>query len=101
MIELNRAVAIAMAYGPAAGLELVDALLAEPSLKAYHLLPSVRGDFLEKLGRFEEARLEFERAATLTRNARERGVLQERAAACARAGDGASFASATPTDEQR
>src|SRR5204863_3343132 len=61
VIELNRAVAIAMAYGPAAGLELVDALLAEPSLKAYHLLPSVRGDFLEKLGRFEEARLEFER----------------------------------------
>ena len=82
-MELNRAVAVAMAYGPAAGLELVDALTEEPSLKAYHLLPSVRGDLLAKLGRFEEARAEFERAAALTRNARERELLLERAAACA------------------
>jgi RNA polymerase sigma factor (sigma-70 family) len=82
VVELNRAVAVAMAYGPAAGLELVDALTSEPSLKAYHLLPSVRGDFLQKLGRFDEARAEFERAAALTRNARERTLLLERAAAC-------------------
>ena len=73
-----------MAFGPAAGLELVDALTSEPSLKAYHLLPSVRGDLLAKLGRFDEARAEFERAASLTRNARERKLLLERAAACAR-----------------
>ena len=72
-----------MAFGPAAGLELVDALTSEPSLKAYHLLPSVRGDLLFKLGRFGEARGEFERAAALTRNARERELLLERAAACA------------------
>ena len=84
IVELNRAVAIAMAFGPAAGLELVDALTAEPSLKAYHLLPSVRGDLLAKLGRFDEARAEFERAASLTRNARERALLLERAAACER-----------------
>jgi RNA polymerase sigma factor (sigma-70 family) len=84
VVELNRAVALSMAYGPAAGLELVDTLLAEPSLKAYHLLPSVRGDFLAKLGRLDEARAEFERAASLTRNARERTLLLERAAACAR-----------------
>ena len=71
-MELNRAVAVAMAFGPAAGLELVDALTSEPSLEAYHLLPSVRGDLLAKLGRFDEARVEFERAASLTRNARER-----------------------------
>ena len=71
-----------MAFGPAAGLELVDALSAEPSLEDYHLLPSVRGDLLAKLGRFEEARAEFERAASLTRNARERDLLLERAAAC-------------------
>jgi len=71
-----------MAYGPQAGLELVDALAAEPSLKSYHLLPSVRGDFLKKLGRFPEARAEFERAASLTRNARERQFLLERAQAC-------------------
>ncbi len=79
VVELNRAVAIAMAFGPAAGLELVDALTAEPSLQNYHLLPSVRGDFLFKLGRFEEARAEFQRAASLTRNARERELLLERA----------------------
>ena len=85
VVELNRAVAVAMAYGPAAGLELVDALLSEPSLERYHLLPSVRGDFLFKLGRFEEARTELARAATLTRNTRERELLLERAAAAARA----------------
>lgn len=82
VVELNRAVAVAMAFGPAAGLELVNALLAEPSLKQYHLLPSVRGDFLFKLGRLGEARDEFERAAKLARNTRERDFLLERAAAC-------------------
>jgi RNA polymerase sigma-70 factor, ECF subfamily len=82
VVELNRAVAVAMAFGPAAGLELVDALTSEPSLKSYHLLPSVRGDLLVKLGRFDEARVELERAASLTRNARERELLLERAAAC-------------------
>jgi RNA polymerase sigma factor (sigma-70 family) len=82
IVELNRAVAVAMAQGPAAGLELVDALAAEPSLKGYHLLPSVRGDLLAKLGRAVEARAEFERAAALTRNARERSLLLERAATC-------------------
>jgi RNA polymerase sigma-70 factor, ECF subfamily len=85
VVELNRAVALAMAFGPAAGLKLVDALVSEPSLKTYHLLPSVRGDLLAKLGRFEEARAEFERAASLTRNARERALLVDRAAACANA----------------
>jgi len=84
VVELNRAVAVSMASGPAAGLELVDALTAEPSLEGYHLLPSVRGDLLAKLGRFDEARDEFERAASLTRNGRERRLLLERAAACAR-----------------
>jgi RNA polymerase sigma-70 factor (ECF subfamily) len=79
IVELNRAVALAMAFGPAAGLELVDALSSEPSLEAYHLLPSVRGDLLGKLGRFDEARIEFERAASLTRNARERELLLDRA----------------------
>ena len=78
-MELNRAVALSMAYGPAAGLELVEALKEEPTLKTYHLLPSVRGDLLAKLGRFEEARTEFERAASLTRNARERELLLKRA----------------------
>jgi RNA polymerase sigma factor (sigma-70 family) len=82
IVELNRAVAIAMAFGPAAGLEIADALTSEPSLKAYHLLPTVRGDLLAKLGRFDEARAEFERAASLTRNARERALLLERAAGC-------------------
>lgn len=80
VVELNRAVAIAMAFGPAAGLELADALLTEPSLKEYYLLPAVRGDFLTKLGRFDEARAELARAASLTRNARERELLLERAA---------------------
>ncbi len=83
VVELNRAVALGMAFGPAAGLELVDTLTSEPSLKAYHLLPSVRGDLLKKLGRLDEARAEFERAASLTRNRRERTLLLERAAACA------------------
>jgi len=83
VIELNRAVALAMLFGPEAGLTLVDALTAEPALKTYHLLPSVRGDLLQKLGRFDEARAEFERAAKLTRNERERRLLLDRAAACA------------------
>ena len=83
IIELNRAVAVSMASGPAAGLELVDELLSERSLQGYHLLPSVRGDLLAKLGRLEEARTEFERAASLTKNARERALLLERAAKCA------------------
>ncbi|MGI8496788.1 MAG: RNA polymerase sigma factor [Gemmatimonadaceae bacterium] len=83
VVELNRAVAIAMAYGAAAGLELVDDLASERSLESYHLLPSVRGDLLAKLGRKDEARAEFERAASLTRNARERDLLLDRAAACA------------------
>jgi RNA polymerase sigma-70 factor, ECF subfamily len=83
VVELNRAVAVAMAFGPAAGLELVEALGSEPALESYHLLPSVRGDLLAKLGRSREARAEFERAAGLTRNARERTLLLERAAACA------------------
>ena len=84
VIQLNRAVAVGMASGPADALAIVDSLRAEPSLAGYHLLPSVRGDLLFKLGRFEEARAEFERAATLTRNARERKLLTERAAACVR-----------------
>jgi RNA polymerase sigma factor (sigma-70 family) len=84
VVDLNRAVAVAMAFGPAAGLALIDDTLAsEPSLKAYHLLPSVRGDFLFKLGRLTEAQVEFERAASLTRNARERELLIGRARACA------------------
>lgn len=83
VIELNRAVAVAMAFGPAAGLELVDELTSERSLQNYHLLPSVRGDLLKKLSRFDEARAEFERAASLTQNARERDLLLKRAEACA------------------
>lgn len=83
IVELNRAVAVAMAFGPAAGLEIVDTLTSEPSLQKYHLLPSVRGDLLAKLGRFDEARPEFERAAAFTQNARERALLLERARACA------------------
>jgi len=83
VIELNRAVAVSRAYGPAAGLELADALAGEPVLRGYHLLPVVRGDLLEQLGRREEARAEFERAAAMTRNERERAVLLARAEACA------------------
>jgi len=82
VVELNRGVAVAMAYGPAAGLEIVDALVSEPSLQSYHLLPGARGDLLFKLGRFGEARAEFERAADLARNSREKTLLLERAAAC-------------------
>nr|WP_240433446.1 RNA polymerase sigma factor [Solimonas sp. K1W22B-7] len=82
VVDLNRAVALAMAYGPAAGLELVDALQSEAALKNYHLLPGVRGDLLFKLGRLDEARTEFERAAALTRNSRERDLMLRRAAEC-------------------
>jgi RNA polymerase sigma factor (sigma-70 family) len=82
VVELNRAVAVSMAFGPEQGLEIVDRLASEPALKKYHLLPSVRGDFLKKLGRLDEAREEFERAAAMTRNERERKLLLERAAAC-------------------
>jgi len=83
VVELNRAVAVASAFGPAAGLELLDALRGEPSLRAYHLLPSVRGDLLARLGRFQEAQAELQRAASLASNARERGLLLDRARACA------------------
>jgi predicted RNA polymerase sigma factor len=83
IVELNRAVAVSMAEGPAAGLAIVDELAAEPSLRGYHLLPSVRGDLLAKLGRFAEARTELERAAAMTRNEREKTLLLARAAACA------------------
>jgi predicted RNA polymerase sigma factor len=82
VVDLNRAVAVAMAFGPQAGLDLVDALKSDAALANYHLLPSVRGDLLAKLGRLNEARDELERAASLTRNARERGLLLERARAC-------------------
>ena len=83
VVELNRAVAFGMAYGPQSGLDVVDTLVEEPTLRNYHLLPSVRGDLLKKLGRLSEARQEFERAAALTRNARERTLLLSRATACA------------------
>jgi RNA polymerase sigma factor (sigma-70 family) len=82
VVEVNRAVAISMAFGPAVGLELIDKLVSEPSLQNYHLLPSVRGDLLAKLGRFNEARREMERAASLTRNESERKMLLLRAASC-------------------
>jgi predicted RNA polymerase sigma factor len=84
IVELNRAVAVGMASGPAEGLAILDGLASEPSLRTYHLLPSVRGDLLEKLGRLDEARAEFEKAASLTRNSREQALLRERAAACTR-----------------
>jgi RNA polymerase sigma-70 factor, ECF subfamily len=83
VVQLNRAVAVGMAFGPQAGLDLVDTLTEEPTMRNYHLLPSVRGDLLAKLGRRDEARLEFERAAALTRNNRERDLMLQRAAACA------------------
>jgi RNA polymerase sigma factor (sigma-70 family) len=86
VVELNRAVAVSMAFGPDAGLVIVDTLSAERSLESYHLLSSVRADFLKKLGRLDEARTEFERAASLTQNTRERALLLDRAAACASAG---------------
>ena len=82
-MELNRAVAHSMAFGPQAGLQLVEPLLQEPALQRYHLLPAVRADLLAKLGRMEEARAEFERAAGMTRNERERTLLLQRAKACA------------------
>ncbi len=88
VVELNRAVAVSMAFGAAAGLELVDALVEEPALRAYHLLPSVRGDLLMKLGRTSEARAELERAASLAHNTRERELLLARARACVEAKDG-------------
>jgi predicted RNA polymerase sigma factor len=93
IVELNRAVAVGMASGPAAGLELVDVLVREGALDGYHLLPSVRGDLLKKLGRLEEARGEFARAAALTRNSRERELLLERARGCA--GSGSQLTSAS------
>ena len=95
VVALNRAVAVGMAFGPAAGLELADALQAEPSLQGYHLLPSVRGDLLVKLGRSVEARAEFERAASLTQNEREGHFLLERAAACG-SGSGARGSAPRP-----
>jgi RNA polymerase sigma-70 factor (ECF subfamily) len=82
VVELNRAVAVGFAFGPAAGLDIVDELTADPAMEGYHLLPSVRGDLLVKLGRFDEARAEFERAASLTRNQREQTLLLARAATC-------------------
>jgi len=85
IVELNRSVAVSQAYGPATGLEIVDTLLSKPSLKNYHLLPSVRGDLLMKLGRFDDAYVEFKRAAVLAGNAREKGLLLKRAAECAEA----------------
>jgi RNA polymerase sigma-70 factor, ECF subfamily len=88
IVELNRAVALGMAFGPEAGLELLEEIAGEPALSGYHLLPSVRGDLLEKLERREEAAAEFERAASLTENARERELLRTRAGACRRARGG-------------
>ena len=87
IVELNRAIALAMLFGPEAGLKLVDTLKDDPALASYHLLPSVRGDFLTKLGRFDEARAELERAAALTQNARERALLLARAATCGEAAE--------------
>jgi predicted RNA polymerase sigma factor len=82
IVELNRAVAVSMAEGPAAGLTIIDAIADDPAFKSYHLLPSVRGDLLRKLGRVSEARAEFERAAALTQNTSERDLLLSRAASC-------------------
>ena len=96
IVELNRAAAVGMADGPAAGLAIVEPLSMEPSLQSYHLLPAVRGDLLEKLGRLAEARLEFERAASLTRNARERELLLGRARDCEAADNSATPGSLTP-----
>jgi predicted RNA polymerase sigma factor len=83
LVELNRAVAVSMAFGPAAALELIDALIDEPTLRQYHLLPSVRGGLLSKLGRVDEAHKEFGRAAAMAQNVRERELLLARAKACA------------------
>ena len=101
VVELNRAVAVGKAFGPAAGLELADALRSEGTLAAYHLLPAVRGDLLDKLGRFGEARAEFEHAARLTRNAREREVLLERAATSARSESGTHAVAGDHGDPRR
>jgi predicted RNA polymerase sigma factor len=90
IVELNRGVAVAMAFGPGEGLAIVDSLADEGVLRGYHLLPAVRGDLLEKLGRLDEAREEFSRAAALTQNGRERTLLAERAAACGLPSGGAS-----------
>ena len=87
VVELNRAVAQGMAHGPGAGLALVEALAGDPLLRDYPSLPAVRGDLLQKLGRNAEARAEFERAAGLTRNARERALMRSRALACTRSGE--------------
>src|SRR5215471_3494355 len=87
IVELNRAVAVGMASGPQAGLDALDSLRDEPTLRSYHLLPSVRGDLLEKLGRRDEARAEFERAAAMSQNSRERALLLDRARACRRTPD--------------
>jgi predicted RNA polymerase sigma factor len=84
VVQLNRAMAVSMAFGPMAGLQIIEALASEPSLQRYHLLPSARADLLAKLGRFDEARAQFERAASLTDNARQRARLLERAEACSR-----------------
>src|SRR5690606_10044373 len=84
IVELNRAVAVAMAHGPERGLEIVETLRSEPALKGYYLLPSVRGDLLHRMGRWEEARVEFETAAAMTKNTRERALLLNRAADCVR-----------------
>lgn len=88
VVELNRAIAVSMAFGPEFGLQLLDELMGEPALRGYHLLPSVRGDLLMKLGRFDEARTELERAASMTRNVRERELLLGRAAVCRDKGKG-------------
>ncbi|MFI7027163.1 sigma-70 family RNA polymerase sigma factor [Microbispora rosea] len=100
VVQLNRAVALAMAYGPRAGLTLVDTLNGEPALKGYHLLPAVRGDLLARLGRHDEARTEFERAASLTRNSAERAVLLRRATTCTRTAEEAQKAEEAGTAEE-
>ena len=101
IVELNRSVAVAMAFGPAAALAIVDRLKSEPALKTYHLLPSVRGDLLKKLGRFDEARTELERAASLTRNARERALLLEKAAELRKGAESAGGAEGAEKAEGR
>jgi RNA polymerase sigma-70 factor (ECF subfamily) len=98
VVELNRAVAVGMAFGPRAALEIVDALREEPALDGYHLVSSVRGDLLEKLGRLDEARGEFERAALLTANSRQRAALLERAAAMRPSDEAAASVGAVPSN---
>jgi predicted RNA polymerase sigma factor len=101
VVQLNRAMAVSMASGPAAGLALVDALASEPSLRGYHLLPSARADLLAKLGRLDEARAEFERAASLTENARQKARLREGAEACARGERPTTLVSAATSKDRR